>query len=61
MSGICLMATSPSGMAVGAEADAWRARALPMIEEDPTRMPDFIGIGPEAPNDLAAERRFFGG
>ena len=32
---------------------------LPRIGEDPSRMIDFIGLGPEAPNDTAAERRFF--
>jgi len=45
---------------VGEPADARRARALPKIAEDETRMPDFIGLGPDAPNDAAAERRFFG-
>jgi 2-polyprenyl-6-methoxyphenol hydroxylase-like FAD-dependent oxidoreductase len=45
---------------VGAEAAALRARALPLIAEDPSRIVDFIGLGPEAPNDAAARRRFFG-
>jgi 2-polyprenyl-6-methoxyphenol hydroxylase-like FAD-dependent oxidoreductase len=44
----------------GAEADALRARALPRIVEDPSRIVDFIGCGPEAPSDEAARRRFFG-
>jgi hypothetical protein len=44
---------------VGSEAAALRARALPRIGEDPSRMIDFIGLGPEAPNDIAAERRVF--
>ena len=45
---------------VGSEAAALRQRALPRIGEDPMRMIDFIGLGPEAPNDTAAARRFFG-
>jgi 2-polyprenyl-6-methoxyphenol hydroxylase-like FAD-dependent oxidoreductase len=45
---------------VGPAAEALRARALPLIGEDPSRMADFIGLGPEAPNDEAARRRFFG-
>ncbi len=45
---------------IGPEADAVRARALPKIGEDPTRIPDFIGLGPETPRDEAVRRRFFG-
>ena len=45
---------------VGPEADALRARALPRITEDPSRIIDFIGCGPEAPSDEAARWRFFG-
>lgn len=44
----------------GAEADDIRARALPKISEDPARIPDFIGLGPETPRDEATRRRFFG-
>jgi 2-polyprenyl-6-methoxyphenol hydroxylase-like FAD-dependent oxidoreductase len=44
---------------VGEEAQALRGRALPRIAEDPTRIPDFIALGPEAPNDEAARRRLF--
>jgi 2-polyprenyl-6-methoxyphenol hydroxylase-like FAD-dependent oxidoreductase len=44
---------------VGDDAAALRERSLPRIGEDPSRMIDFIGLGPEAPNDTAAERRFF--
>jgi menaquinone-9 beta-reductase len=44
---------------VGPEAAVLRERALPRIGEDPSRMIDFIGLGPEAPNDNAAGRRFF--
>lgn len=45
---------------VGDDAAALRERALPRIGEDPSRMIDFIGLGPEAPHDAAAQRRFFG-
>ena len=44
----------------GSEADVLRAHALPRIAEDPSRIIDFIGFGPEAPSDEAARRRFFG-
>ena len=45
---------------VGDAAEALRQRALPLIGQDSTRMIDFIGLGPEAPCDEAACRRFFG-
>jgi menaquinone-9 beta-reductase len=45
---------------VGPEAEALRSRAVPKLMEDLTRTPDFIGLGPEAPHDEAARRRFFG-
>jgi 2-polyprenyl-6-methoxyphenol hydroxylase-like FAD-dependent oxidoreductase len=44
----------------GEAADALRVRALPQIAQDPSRIVDFIGCGPEAPSDEAARRRFFG-
>jgi len=44
----------------GAEANALRARALPRIAEDPSRIPDFLACGPEAPSDDSARRRLFG-
>ncbi|MFO7544141.1 MAG: NAD(P)/FAD-dependent oxidoreductase [Trueperaceae bacterium] len=44
----------------GVEADAVRARALPLLRDDPGRAPDLLGLGPEAPSDEAARRRFFG-
>lgn len=44
---------------VGPEAEAMHARALPEIAKDPSRVPDIIGLGPEAPHDEAARRRFF--
>ena len=44
----------------GADADALRARALPRIAEDSSRLVDFIALGPEAPSDEAARSRMFG-
>jgi hypothetical protein len=45
---------------VGPAADALRARALPLIAQDMTRIPDTPLGGPEVPADEAARRRFFG-
>jgi 2-polyprenyl-6-methoxyphenol hydroxylase-like FAD-dependent oxidoreductase len=45
---------------VGAEADARRARALPLLMMDPERGPDHNVSGPEMPSDDDARRRFFG-
>ncbi len=42
------------------EAEACRARALPLIAEDPTRMPDVLFSGPEVPLGEPVRRRFFG-
>jgi len=47
-------------MELGPEADARRARALPLAAQDPTRFPDPPFSGPEAPSDDAVRRRFFG-
>ena len=47
-------------MEIGAEADARRARALPLVMEDPSRIVDVGMSGPEAPHDDTARRRFFG-
>lgn len=44
----------------GAEADAVRARALPRLRDEPGRAPDLLGLGPDAPSDETARRRFFG-
>jgi menaquinone-9 beta-reductase len=44
----------------GPEAEARRARALPLIASDPTRLPDFFSSGPEVPADDSVRRRFFG-
>lgn len=42
---------------VGPEANARRARALPLLAKEPERRPDLLGLGPEAPSDEAARRR----
>ena len=44
----------------GPEADAVRARALPRIGQDPTRVPDHLADGPELPWGPDIRRRFFG-
>lgn len=46
--------------ATGPEADARRARAFPLIAQDPTRIPDLLVSGPEVPLDERVRRRFFG-
>jgi 2-polyprenyl-6-methoxyphenol hydroxylase-like FAD-dependent oxidoreductase len=47
-------------MEVGPHADAVRARALPLLAQDPTRVPDQFGEGPESACDETARRRLFG-
>jgi 2-polyprenyl-6-methoxyphenol hydroxylase-like FAD-dependent oxidoreductase len=44
----------------GAGADAARARALPLIAADPTRVPDHLLSGPDLPCDELVRKRFFG-
>jgi 2-polyprenyl-6-methoxyphenol hydroxylase-like FAD-dependent oxidoreductase len=44
----------------GSEADALRARALPLIASDPQRVPDHLFSGPDLPLDDGVRRRFFG-
>jgi 2-polyprenyl-6-methoxyphenol hydroxylase-like FAD-dependent oxidoreductase len=44
----------------GPEAAAIRERALPRLIAEPARRIDYVGLGPEAPSDDAARRRFFG-
>jgi 2-polyprenyl-6-methoxyphenol hydroxylase-like FAD-dependent oxidoreductase len=44
----------------GPEADRRRALAMPLIAEDPTRIPDHIMSGPELPLDDNVRARFFG-
>lgn len=45
---------------VGPEGEARRARALPLIAGDPTRMLDHISSGPDLPLNETIRRRFFG-
>ena len=47
-------------LAQGAEADARRERAMPLIAADESRVPDHLFSGPELPSDDLARRRFFG-
>lgn len=42
------------------EADARRARALPLIAQDPTRVPDVLFSGPEFQLNASSRARFFG-
>ncbi len=44
----------------GPEADARRARAFPLIAQDPARQPDLLFSGPDIPVDEGTRRRFFG-
>ena len=44
----------------GPEAAARRAKALPLIAQDPTRVPDHLFSGPDLPVDETVRRRFFG-
>lgn len=44
----------------GPEAEARRARALPLLAEDPTRAPDVLFSGPDTPVNDASRARFFG-
>ena len=46
--------------ALGPDGEARRARALPLIAQDPTRMPDHIASGPDLPLNETLRRRFFG-
>jgi 2-polyprenyl-6-methoxyphenol hydroxylase-like FAD-dependent oxidoreductase len=41
------------------QADARRAKAMPLIMEDPSRVPDHLFCGPELPIDDSVRRRFF--
>jgi 2-polyprenyl-6-methoxyphenol hydroxylase-like FAD-dependent oxidoreductase len=44
----------------GPEAEARRAKALPLITQDGSRMPDHLICGPDLPLDETVRRRFFG-
>lgn len=47
-------------LATGPDAEVRRARALPLIGQDGTRMPDLFGLGPDVPIGETVRRRFFG-
>ena len=47
-------------LVTGHAADARRQRALPLIAEDPTRVPDLMWGGPDIPLAGNARERFFG-
>ena len=47
-------------MVTGPEADARRAHALPLISQDPTRVPDLLFSGPEVSVASDSRARFFG-
>lgn len=44
----------------GDAADQRRAHAFALFARDPTRVPDAMGLGPEAPSDDQARARYFG-
>jgi 2-polyprenyl-6-methoxyphenol hydroxylase-like FAD-dependent oxidoreductase len=44
----------------GIEGEARRARAFPLLAQDPTRAPDHLFSGPDLPLDETVRRRFFG-
>ncbi|MBV8772012.1 MAG: FAD-dependent monooxygenase [Deltaproteobacteria bacterium] len=44
----------------GADAEATRARALPLIVADPTRVPDHLLSGPDLPGDELVRKRLYG-
>jgi 2-polyprenyl-6-methoxyphenol hydroxylase-like FAD-dependent oxidoreductase len=45
---------------IGSKADEMRSRIFPLISEEPDRIPDYIGLGPEALSNEIAYRRLFG-
>jgi hypothetical protein len=44
----------------GSDAETRRARALPLLAQDPSRFLQHIFIGPDLPLDETVRRRFFG-
>jgi 2-polyprenyl-6-methoxyphenol hydroxylase-like FAD-dependent oxidoreductase len=44
----------------GPEADATRARAIPLIEQDPAGTPDHVFSGPDLPWNAQVRATFFG-
>ncbi|MGB8032148.1 MAG: FAD-dependent monooxygenase [Terracidiphilus sp.] len=47
-------------LATGPDADTRRARAMPLIGQDPSRQPDALFVGPDLPVDEGVRKRFFG-
>jgi 2-polyprenyl-6-methoxyphenol hydroxylase-like FAD-dependent oxidoreductase len=47
-------------LAIGPDAESRRAKALPLIAQDATRVPDHYTSGPELPFDDSISQRFFG-
>jgi len=47
-------------LSLGTEANSRRSKAMKLIMEDPSRMPDVTGLGPESPSDEYARARFYG-
>jgi len=45
---------------ISAEAKARRDRAMPLINEDPSRVPDYVFSGPELPLDEGVKAHLFG-
>jgi 2-polyprenyl-6-methoxyphenol hydroxylase-like FAD-dependent oxidoreductase len=44
----------------GEQADRRRGHAFALFAQDPSRVPDALGLGPEAPSDDLARARYFG-
>lgn len=44
---------------LGPDAEARRTRSFPRFAKEPDRIPDLVGLGPDAPSDALARRRFF--
>jgi 2-polyprenyl-6-methoxyphenol hydroxylase-like FAD-dependent oxidoreductase len=47
-------------LSVGDEASHMRHAAFPKFAEDPSRVPDLFGLGPQTSHDPLAKARFFG-
>jgi hypothetical protein len=58
--GISPLEDDHSLLITGPEADARRARALLLIGQDPTRVPDLLFSGPEVSVASDSRARFFG-
>ena len=54
------VAFAKAGARIAVHGLVERDEALPLIAEDPTRVPDHLLSGPDLPADEAVRRRFFG-